>query len=274
MDAQTRSVSPPTLRSLSEQLVDLRARLDNPPQEFDQGRIYDQLHLLIFGTRSRRKRTSLRNSVILGRLYSWCLDRGVDFPTYVSAQMTLCRGGARAFRVNYLWGERAERRYNGYLRRANSRYRKGSREAFVGTETWVGRVRHELALSEAEVADIYVHACLAGHEIEWDEAVAAANVSDTWRRFVRKRGDWLRFADLFGEDRANGEGDLMRLAAAWQVAEGIRHGLPDCIGVTDFSWSAFAALMVQLFGVHHQHEEGAPQVAKHRTWQPGESYVG
>lgn len=234
-------------RSLSERIRDLEAELDRVPDARFQQRIYDQLYLLHFGKPSRAK-PSLKTNEIFGRLASWCARNEVDFATFIAANMTLLKPRLKryGFQPNMLRGENAERRYNGYLARANRRYRCGSHSVFAGTETWVGRIRADLVETESEIADVFVRANLGGEPTTWEQAVACCEHTAVWVEFAKKRGAWTTLVSFYGSDRPVEEQKLAQLRAAWSVAQGLQHGLPDRIGFTEFTWSGFLDLMRQV----------------------------
>lgn len=230
-------------QSLSQRLQDLRAQTDVRPE--NMGALYDALHLQIFGRRSHRRGSSLATSTTFGRVYAWCLNRDVKPEDYIAANMRLLRDrlGRHLFRPNMLLGPRAEARYNGALGRANRRFGAGSMHVFESRETWLGRIRVNLALSELEVAELFCSLALVGDPITWAEAAASVRTNQDWRDYQARVGCWTRIEDAYGRESAQREGLLARLTAAWQIAEKHRHGLGDCIGVTDFSWPAFVKLL-------------------------------
>ena len=153
------------------------------------------------------------------------------------------RLGRYSFRPNMLLGPKAEARYNGVLGRANRRFQTGSARVFDTRETWLGRVRANLMTSELDVATLFVSLELADQPISWREAAESVETSKDWQDFQAQIGCYNEIRKLHGEPAARREGLLARLTAAWQIAERHRHGLGDCIGVTDFSWPAFVRVL-------------------------------
>lgn len=229
-------------QSLAERLHDLRSQTDVRPDQL--GKLYDRLFQQHFG-RWPHRRTSLRDNTTFGRVFAWCLNHDVNPEDYISANMRLLgpRLGRHSFRPNMLVGPRAESRYNGALGRANRRFGTGSQRVFLSRETWIGRIRTNLALSESEVADLFVSLALADDQITWDEASAMVTTSQDWRDYRAKTGCWHKLVWQFGPDGAKREGLIASLTAAWQIAEKLRHGLGDCIGFVDFSWPAFVRIL-------------------------------
>ena len=234
--------------SLAERLEELRLEVDREPDALFVGRLYDHLYRAHFDKPSRRDPSNMRTNTILGRVFSWCLQHDVDVATYIAANMTLLkpRLGRHGFQPNMLSGENAAMRYNGYLSRANKRYRRGTHEVFIGSETWLGRTREQLAMAEETVADYFVRLNLKDRDVTWDEAIEVCEVSDAWIEFTNGRGAWRTFAKLYDSKRPEQERRLMQLRAAWAVAQGLRSGLPNRIGFTEFSWPAFLDLMRQV----------------------------
>jgi len=229
-------------QSLSQRLHDLRAQTDVRPEQI--GALFDVLHRRHFGRPSRR-RSTWRNNVTLGRVFAWCLNHDVNPEDFISANMLLLkpRLGRHTFWPNMLLGPRAEARYNGVLSRANRRFSAGSMHVFESRETWLGCIRANLATSELEVAELFCALALADDPITWEQAAAAVRTHQDWRDYRDRVGCWSRLLQSLGRDGALREGLIASLSAAWQVAEMHRHGLGDCIGVTDFSWPAFVKLL-------------------------------
>lgn len=226
--------------SLSERVRDLEHELDRIAPEDLQGKIYDQLYRLHFGRRSFRRNDNMRHNTALGRAYRWCLENEVDFATFVAANMTLLgdRCGRYGFQPNMLSGENAIRRYNGYVARANRRYRRGNRDAFGG-KTWIGLIRQRATATETEIGDLFVHTNLSGGSLTWEDACDLVERSEEWSDLQQRRGAYLRIADLYGKYRADRERTLVTWKAVWNVAQGLRHGLPDHFGFTEMTWSFF-----------------------------------
>lgn len=234
--------------SLAERLEELRREVDREPDATFVGRLYDHLYRTHFDRPSRRDPSNMRTNTILGRVFSWCLQNEVDVATYIAANMTLLkpRLGRHGFQPNMLSGDNAAMRYNGYLSRANKRYRRGTHEVFIGSETWLGRTREQLVMAEEAVADYFVRLNLRGIDVTWDAAVEVCEVTDAWIEFTNHRGAWRTFAQLYDSKRPEQERRLMQLRAAWAVSQGLRTGLPNRIGFTEFSWPAFLDLMRQV----------------------------
>lgn len=245
-DAPKRAKLP--YQSLAERLAEHRKQTDRSPDPTFVGRLYDHLYQLHFDRPSRRRSDDLRTNAILGRVFSWCVMHDVDVATYIAANMTLLKDrlGRHSFQPNMLSGEKAANRYNGYLSRANKRYRRGTHEVFVGSETGIGRLREQLALSEESVAEYYVRVNLRGVTVTWEDAIDCADVTSEWVDFTNHRGCWRSLAEVYGQDRPAQEFRLMQLRAAWSVAQGLQNGLPNRIGFTEFSWRAFLDLMQQV----------------------------
>lgn len=227
---------------LSQRILDLQAEADAEPEAI--GRLYDKLFLKHFGFPSPR-RASTRANIAFGRVFAWCTRHGVRIADYIAANMLLLkpRLGRHTFQPLMLSGERAERRYNGVLGRANRRFQSGSMRVFDDRETWLGRLRAAVCVSEQDVAEVYVEVNLAGEELSWADAAGMVETTDEWRQFQR-RG--LAFHDLivrYGIVAAEREALLASLRAAWAVAERLEHGLPDKIAYHRFSWPAFVRLL-------------------------------
>lgn len=239
-----RVVAPASLpnQSLAQRLQDLRAETDVRPDQM--GALFDALFHHHFGRPSRR-RASLQDNITFGRVFAWCLNHDVNPEDFISANMLLLRSrlGRHAFRPNMLVGANAEARYNGVLGRANRRFGTGTMRVFESRETWLGRIRANLAASEFEVADLFVSLALADDQVSWEQAVASVRTHQDWRDYQARVGCWNRLATSLGRDGALREGLIAKLTAAWQIAERLRHGLGDCIGVSDFSWGAFVRLL-------------------------------
>jgi hypothetical protein len=242
-----RVVAPASLpnQSLAQRLQDLRSQTDVRPDML--GPLFDALFLQHFGRPSRR-RASLRDNTMFGRVFAWCLSHEVNPEDFISANMILLRPrlGRHAFRPNMLLGPKAEARYNGVIGRANRRFGTGSTRVFESRETWLGRVRANLLTSELEVAELFCSLALAGDPIEWTAAAASIRTHQDWRDYRDRVGCWNRLVTTLGREGAVREGLTASLGAAWQIAERHRSGLGDCIGVTDFSWPAFVRLLRHL----------------------------
>jgi hypothetical protein len=239
-----RTVVPASLpnQSLSQRLHDLQAQTDVRPEQM--GALFDALFAQHFGRPAHRKH-SWRDDVTFGRVFAWCLNHDVNPEDFISANMLLLRPrlGRHAFRPNMLVGANAEARYNGVLGRANRRFGTGSMRVFDSRETWLGRIRANLATSELEVAELFCSLALADDPITWEQATRAVRTHQDWQDYHARVGCWNRMSWSLGRDGAAREGLIASLSAAWQLAEKHRHGLGDCIGVTDFSWPAFVKLL-------------------------------
>ena len=240
-----RVVAPASIpnQSLAERLRDLKSQTDVRPVEM--GKLYDRLFQQHFG-RWPHRRSSLKDNAMFGRVFAWCLNHDVNPEDYISANMRLLgpRLGRHPFRPNMLLGPKAEARYNGAIGRANRRFGSGSQRAFLSRETWIGRIRTNLALSELEVADLFVSLSLAGDSITFEDASTMIQTSQDWQDYRNKTGCWSKLVWQFGPDGAKREGLIATLTAAWQIAEKLRHGLGDCIGFVDFSWSGFVRILM------------------------------
>lgn len=239
-----RGVVPASLpnQSLSQWLHDLKSQTD--VQHDTIGAIYDAQFRRHFGRPSWR-RSSDRDNATLAKVQSWCAERGVDPEDFIAANMLLLkhRLGRHSFRPNMLLGTHAEARYNGVLGRANRRFQTGSTRVFDARETWLGRIRVNLMTSELDVAELFVSLELAGRPISWRDAAVSVETNKDWRDFQDQIGCYNEIRKLHGEPAVKREGLLARFSAAWQLAERHRHGLGDCIGVTDFSWPAFVRVL-------------------------------
>lgn len=235
--------------SLSQRLVALRDRLDSHPVLI--GEIYDALYLKHFGVPSRRKR-STTNNLAFGRVFAWCLNHEVAVADYIAANMLLLRdryplraksGRVINFTPGVLVGSKAEARYNGVLRRANSRHRQGTTDVFDATETWLGRIRSNLFQAEYDVAEVFVSAHLDGRSPSWRDVSGDVETNQDWRDFYAGRGAFASVANSYSRERAVTELMFAQLRAAWCVAEGVQHGLADRVGFSDFNWPDFSRLM-------------------------------
>lgn len=231
-----------TNQSLAQRLHDLRAEAE--PKAELVGPLYADLFLKHFGTTPRRRMT-MRDNVCFGRMFAWCLNHDVSVPDFISANMLLLKGrlGKHQFQPNMLVGPNAEARYNGVLGRANRRFHAGTMRVFDSRETWRGRIRANLIESEQEVAELFCSLALADDPITWDEAAKAVRTNQDWRDFQARVGCFATIVGCYGRDAALREGRIAQLSAAWSIAEKHRHGLADCLGVTDFSWGAFVRIL-------------------------------
>ncbi len=228
-------------RSLSQWVQDLDQQVEVTPELI--GKLYDALHLKHFGRPSRRRNTP-QNNIAFGRAFAFCVRREIEPAAFISANMVLLRDWLNrsrlSFQPNMLSGPKAEDRYNGYMRRANSRFRRGDHRVLDGSDTQIGRLRDELFADEHAVAERYVALHVADDPLPWASVAAAVQTGDSWKEMTAKRGVW------FSLERPAEEMQLARLRAAWAIAETYRHGLGDSIGFTDFGWPAFAALICRL----------------------------
>lgn len=256
-------------RSLSEWIQELDRRVEFTPELI--GKLYDTLHKKHFGKPSWRRNNS-RNNIAFGRAFAFCVRHEIDPAAYISANMALLRDWLKrsriAFQPTMLVGEKAEARYNGYMRRANRRFRRGDHRVFDVADTQIGRLRNDLYLSEHAVAEHYVALRLRGRDLPWEEVASMVTTSQTWKDVSARSGAW------FDLQRPEDELLLARVRAAWAIAETYRHGLGDSIGFTDFSWRAFADLIARL--IAETPPVYAPSVddlraAKVRLWNAGGS---
>lgn len=213
-------------------------------------RIYDHAYEQQFGRRSYRKQTP-KNDLIFGKLVYLFASEGIDPATYITANMRAMRSfvadSPYGFQPNMLSGVRARGRYNGFIRHANRRYRRGLGDVAHG-ETDLGRLRRELVFAETDVGGFFVRFAWIRKAISWDEAIEMADPSSTWLDFHSGSGlTYQSWVSRLGVARVRQEIELMRLRAAVSVVNAFEIELADRIGVSEFSWEALAALIVRTF---------------------------
>jgi hypothetical protein len=214
-----------------------------------------------FGYKPReRTLSSKRTQAALEKARAVCEEKSLDLAVWITAQMHAFQnakvkdrnGRKLAFQSNWLGGPKALDRYQVYTQWAKRKFNRPREDAF-DSRTRLGVLRLTLAGDEERIAHAFVFARAQGEPITWDAAVIDAEPGPEWLAVAGQVDDLpvrhcrTELETRFGRETLQRERRRAQLTAAWNIAQGIQHGLPDRMSIAgDFSWKEFADFVARL----------------------------
>ena len=251
-------------KSLTELCIELEDSLKTPKGSSTTS-VYTRLYQQHFG--SSPKVLSERAPKAFQWVRGFCESEGIDPAMWITAQMHGLRAWLEdpsknrrrlKFLPTMLTGANAKKRYNVYIRMAQTRYRRAACDTF-DTQTDEGMLLAELTGAEERIGEYYVRATILGSEPTLEDAVEHAVPGLNWIAVfldVEAEKDFMEFfkharllTNRFGEDRLKELKRLARIRAAFNVTERFIHGLPDRVGIAEgveFQWKALARFLRRL----------------------------
>jgi hypothetical protein len=246
-------------RSLSEKLWDMRTTLDLSGGNLME--LYSRFYTLHFGFPPKIT-ADPPTAKMFRKVAEFCRESKADAAVYISAQMHglrefLTKSKLR-FKINMLSPtEKARKRYNIYLWLARKHGNSAEADVF-DWNTNLGTLQHTLVADTVRIARLYCDFQIAGEDIDFDEVAVEMQPSADWRvvyeayttdladrEFRLRRGKLVR---AVGDKYLKNLKARVDLTSAVTVANSYAPGLADSIGCHEFSWSALARVLTDLYG--------------------------